>query len=358
MIAAEPTLAAAICDGRVAAAELAEPIAAAVGTGRQVTVVGCGTSEHAAMAVADLLRDALPGPWIAPRQAFEASLDPRGNGLCLAISHEGETPATLAALDAAAKSGADTAIITAAPESRGALLANRRLITPLVDRSWCHTVGYLSPIVAGAAVAAAVSGGALDCGATETHLAEVLDLREEAEKVGRRLWGVDRLVVVGSGLDRISARELALKVEEGVHLPAVGRDLETQLHGHLASADERCGLVVIAVDPSAGDRRLGRTIDLLRAAARLGLRTAAIVDADRDAELSPELTSAGRLVLPAADGRGSGPAQAVPAALRALCGAAVALQLLTVGLAHAAGTNPDLIRREEQAYREAAEIAG
>ncbi len=28
------------------------------------------------------------------------------------------------------------------------------LVTPLVDRSWCHTVGYVSPLLAGAAIAA------------------------------------------------------------------------------------------------------------------------------------------------------------------------------------------------------------
>ena len=42
----------------------------------------------------------------------------------------------------------------------------------------------------------------------------------------------------------------------------------------------------------------------------------------------------------------------------ALISAAVALQLLTLELAHAAGTNPDLIRREQRPYREAAAAAG
>jgi len=41
----------------------------------------------------------------------------------------------------------------------------------------------------------------------------------------------------------------------------------------------------------------------------------------------------------------------------ALAGGAIALQLLTVGLVHQAGTNPDRIRREEDTYREAADIA-
>jgi hypothetical protein len=40
-----------------------------------------------------------------------------------------------------------------------------------------------------------------------------------------------------------------------------------------------------------------------------------------------------------------------------LLAGAVALQLLTLELVHLAGTNPDLIRREEEAYKAAAAAA-
>jgi hypothetical protein len=42
--------------------------------------------------------------------------------------------------------------------------------------------------------------------------------------------------------------------------------------------------------------------------------------------------------------------------LSSLLQSAVAVQLMTLGLVELAGTNPDLIRREERAYREAALI--
>ena len=42
----------------------------------------------------------------------------------------------------------------------------------------------------------------------------------------------------------------------------------------------------------------------------------------------------------------------------ALVEGAIALQLFTLELTHALGTNPDLIRREEARYREAADAAG
>ena len=40
-----------------------------------------------------------------------------------------------------------------------------------------------------------------------------------------------------------------------------------------------------------------------------------------------------------------------------LLAGAIALQLLTLELCHALGTNPDLIRREEEAYKAAAAAA-
>jgi hypothetical protein len=48
----------------------------------------------------------------------------------------------------------------------------------------------------------------------------------------------------------------------------------------------------------------------------------------------------------------------LPPVAGALLTGALAAQLLTLELVHAAGTNPDLIRREEPLYRAAAEAAG
>ena len=38
---------------------------------------------------------------------------------------------------------------------------------------------------------------------------------------------MDRVIIVAGGADRVAARELVLKIEEGTHLPAAMRDLET-----------------------------------------------------------------------------------------------------------------------------------
>lgn len=174
--------------------------------------------------------------------------------------------------------------------------------------------------------------------------------RPQAEAVAQSLLGVERLLVVGGGVDAIAARELVLKVEEGLHLPAAFRDLETLLHGHFPATDERTGLVLVVAYRRGHAERTQRAVGLLRGARRLGIRTAAIVTPDASGAFASELTSAGRIELPHHQ-------HELPAALESLLSTALALQHLTLGLVHAAGTNPDLIRREQDAYREAAALS-
>src|SRR4051794_15302835 len=150
------------------AAALAEAVRLAIAGGAPVVVTGCGTSEHGALAVAELLDEALAAAGLAARgrvevcQSFEASLAPRAGGLCIAVSHGGTSTATNDALRAAQAAGARTALITADAAQEATGLAQDVLVTPLADRSWCHTVGYVSPILAGGAIAAALRGQRLD----------------------------------------------------------------------------------------------------------------------------------------------------------------------------------------------------
>src|SRR3954454_5239204 len=97
MIAAQTALPAAIC-GHPAAAQIAAWVGAAATAGEPVRGVGCGTreqagvggggtSEHAAMAGAPMLGEALPGVEVVrARDAFEASLDPQTGGVIIGVS--------------------------------------------------------------------------------------------------------------------------------------------------------------------------------------------------------------------------------------------------------------------------------
>ena len=350
MVAAEPSLVGPILEATTQADPIARQIVEAAEEKAPVVVTGCGTSETAAMAIADLLTAALrrrgvKQPMVHARQALEASVDPWPGGVCLGISHEGGTHATILALVAARAESATTAAITARAESAVKSVTDQLFVTPLIDRSWCHTVGYLSPILAGAAIANAVDGTTTDPAGLTTELRKVLEMRKDIDAVARSLFGVARLMTVAAGSDRSPARELALKIEEGVWLPARMLELETVVHGHLAAADDRTGMIVIATDER--ERLVTRTRMVVDAARRIGVRVAMIATA------------------PVAEKVGDGAASAVilPEAvtkyglLGRFAGAAIGLQQLTLALSRLAGTNPDLIRRQQEAYREAAAVA-
>ena len=369
MIRAEPAIAARIL-ARMAAAEgssarLAAAVRTVAAAGRPILVVGCGTSEHAALAVAAILRDAqrtagLPsdlgaGGTPVAVQAFEGALEPglAGPGsLVIGVSHEGGTWATNRALAAARDGGATVALITAAAGSPGAELADIVVSTDELDQSWCHTVGYLSPIVAAAAVGAHLTGRSVDVDAATALLgagnAPAADA--DATTMAGALASVDRLIVLGTGADRIAARELTLKVEEGTHLPAAMRDLETYLHGHLAGVDARTGVVLILAEPASRGQRLARALGVLRACRTLDMPAGLIAPQVVASEVDATLTPAGRIVVPEAPG--------LPGPVAALLSTAVPLQLLTERLAIARGVNPDPIRRDDPRYLAAADAAG
>src|SRR4029079_3915218 len=164
------------------------------------------------------------------------------------------------------------------------------------------------------------------------------------------LGGCRTIITVGSGADRAAARELALKIEEAAWIPTTMRDLETFLHGHLPAMDATTGLILILTDRAGRAERTERARQALAAARVVGIRAAAIVAPDVDAAIPRELTPAGRLV--------GDEAPDLPAPVAALVGSATPLQLLTERIARAKGTNPDLIRREDPVYREAAAAAG
>jgi fructoselysine-6-P-deglycase FrlB-like protein len=358
MIAAEPGLARRII-ARVAgspeATELADAIRTAVGDRSPVVVTGCGTSETAALGIVEILRDALrtagmPDAVVLSEQAFELALDPMARGLVIGVTHEGGTTATNAALGASRAAGARTAVVTVSRGSPAGRVAEIVVETGELDQSWCHSVGYTSPMLAATVIGSILSGRDVDADAVAALLAEGARDEAGAERIAGQLAAGEHLLVVASGADRPAGREFALKVEEASWLPSAYRDLETFLHGHFPATGPASGLVLLLADRAARPERLARARQMLAGARIIGIRSAAILAADLDPELDAELTPAGRLLV--------GEAPNLPGPVAALFGTATALQLLTERLARARGTNPDPIRRDDPVYRSAAEAAG
>jgi fructoselysine-6-P-deglycase FrlB-like protein len=361
MMAAEPAMAARLLTRLRAqsspAAELAERLRRSAGDGRAIRIAGCGTSEHGAMAAGLILKDALLRIGMPARveavQAFEAALAPQDGGLLIGVSHEGGTRATNAALEAARKAGTTTAIVTVSDRSPGAQLADLVVPTDEADQSWCHTVGYLSPILVALAVAGHLTGEHPDPDDIRAALALGLDQDAAAEGIAARLAVTTTILAIASGADRPAARELALKVEEAAWLPTTMRDLETLLHGHLPATSSATGLVLVLADADHLDARAQRAADALAAAEVLGLRTVAILSTDAASLLAESPTSLGGS--PTSLGLLIAHRPKLPGPGAALVGTSTPLQLLTERLARARGTNPDAIRRHDARYLEASE---
>jgi fructoselysine-6-P-deglycase FrlB-like protein len=358
MIAAEPAVARRIVgrlSGDASVARLADVVRATAAAGSPVIVTGCGTSETAGMGIAEILRAALrtsgtPDATVVTEQAFELAQDPPGHGLVIGVSHEGGTSATNAALRASRSAGAQTAVVTVSGRSPAGQVADIVIETGELDQSWCHSIGYVSPMVAGALVGAQLAHSALDGDAVAALLEAGASDPDGATRIAAHFGSAAHLLVIASGADRPAGREMALKVEEASWLPSAYRDLETFLHGHLPATGPDTALVLILADRSGRPERLSRATQALAAAKVIGLRTAAILAEALDPELDPALTPAGRLLVP--------DDEAVPAPVAALMATSTALQLLTERIARARGRNPDLIRREDDTYRKAAEAAG
>jgi glutamine---fructose-6-phosphate transaminase (isomerizing) len=320
MVAAQPAAVRGLLDSPP---EGVAEVAAAIRDGGPVTVVGCGTSEHGAMAIAELLDAALGAEWpprAVARQSLDAAERPQAGGVCIGVSHDGGTRATTLALEAAAAGGATTALVTNRPGGSASGPAQHVIVTPVHDDSWCHTVAYTSAIAVGAVLARELGL----VGADGARAEEVLGAGVARRPAAAALTGAERVVCTGIGLDLITARELALKIAEGARIPTAALQLETLLHGHLAGEDARTAAVLVDTDPAA-DRIERRAAMTAAALGDIGMPVLTLVPAD----------------------------EGLRGLLERLLAGAAALQTLTLALAEARGVNPDLIRREEEPYRRA-----
>jgi glutamine---fructose-6-phosphate transaminase (isomerizing) len=352
MVEAQPAMAAGILEQRSIADEIAREVQSALAAGAPIAVTGCGTSEHGAQGLAELLDEAIvarggPSGRIEMRQAFDAGLLVRPGGLLITVSSGGHSKASSSAMAAARGAGARNVLITEFRASPCRDLADVVMTTEPIDASYCHSVGYTAPMIAGASIAAAHAGWELDAGAVAAHLTDLLGVRGAVRAAAERFRRAERVLTAGSGADRGAARELALKLAEGAWIPSAMLDLENVMHGHLVAHDDRSTLVLVATDGTSAGSRAERAAQILRATRHIGLETVAIVD---------------ERMLPAIGADTAGATVAVPCApelpgsLGALLASAVALQLLTLEVAVVRGTNPDTLRREQPPYFEAVAI--
>lgn len=195
--------------------------------GARVVHTGCGTSFHAAQTGGVAV------------QALEAVLSTPDADFLVAVSHEGTTNVVLEAVRAFP---GETWLVTGRPSSPLAEAADEVVVvTPEIERSWCHTVSYTCAV----AGIDALHGG--DISWLPAAVDEALALAVEPGLP-------DRVLVTGAGRDWATAQEAVLKLREGAGVAAEAFETEQLLHGYLAAVVPGTRAFVLEGEGRAADR--------------------------------------------------------------------------------------------------------
>jgi glucosamine--fructose-6-phosphate aminotransferase (isomerizing) len=188
---------------------------------------GCGTSFHAAQTGGIAV------------QALEAVLSTPDADVLVAVSHEGTTEVVLEAVRAFP---GETWLITGRSSSPLADAVDEVVVvTPEIERSWCHTASYTC----------AVAGIDALHGADISWLPAAV---EEALQSPVAPGLPDRVLVTGAGRDWATAQEAVLKLREGAGVAAEAFETEQLLHGYLAAVEPGTRAFVLEGEGRAAER--------------------------------------------------------------------------------------------------------
>jgi glucosamine--fructose-6-phosphate aminotransferase (isomerizing) len=204
--------------------------------GREVLVVGTGTSWHAANQGARLLR--MAGVPATAAQSSEVALEdpgPAPGSVLVALTHTGRRKRfTAAAIDRAREQGAEVVQIS------GQGVEDADLVTVAQERSAAYTASHLGALLRLAQLARALGAdlGALDRvpDAVDRALSAPLGLGAPPERL---------MELTGGGINAWTAAEGALKIREAAYVASEGLPVEQFLHGPAVALGPADRLVVL-----------------------------------------------------------------------------------------------------------------
>lgn len=318
----------------------------AIGNARRVIFTGCGTSFNAAELgcwfFRTLSRGAIDVQTIGALDVAAYEVGIGSDDVVVGVTHSAETVMTLRALERARERGARTVAITGFPTRLDGVSLDYVVPTGFPEeRSWAHTASYVAALGTLTAMAASLAhpDERLDLAPLPEVVLEALDLEEMMHRLAGSMLVVERyrepprIAIVGPGPNAVTAREGVLKLLETSYTMAESFDLEYMLHGPLAAVTAETLVIVLAPDGAS----TVRAADLVRALRKLDVVPVVLVGIDTAAEFE----DAHRMVLPD-----------LPEVLSPIP-YVVPLQLFSYFLSVGKGLNPDLLRRDDEHYREA-----
>lgn len=329
-----------------AEAETIATLAQTVRGSRSVTIVGIGSSLHAAQIGTALWREVLPHIPVRAIHSFDfvtdsflrGELTPRD--CVIALSHRGTKNYTLQALAIARESKASTCIVTGAERETAARHADMHLSTVPQERSSAHTVSLVGSIATLTALIEKLAGIS-DRRVSDT-MQQVLEgaTAQEAiiQQLAARVTSTTRHIwIVGAGADVIVAHETALKIKETSYIPAEGMSVEEMLHGPFQCVEPE-DLFLLLDTQGTGSERIATLQEM---AHTIGAAVISVSNQQASAEGALEAT----ITIPSCKTRTLG-----------AVGALVALQLFTYFVAISRGTNPDNFRLDDPRFKTASSL--
>ena len=297
---------------------------------RPVIFTGIGTSLHACMIAAQWTTELSAGalrPTVVNAHDLALSAPIRAGDQVVVVSHRGNKRFPNEVLAKAQKVGATTIAISG--EETNQIAADVVLRTCPGERSGTHTVSYVTALAALGRLVAALIGPDAEIltSALESVPAAITDTLAFPAPIQQAevLSGHEPILVVGAGLDAVTAYEAALKIKEGTYQWAEGMSIEQALHGPPGAF--RIGMGAITITPMEEDG--GRTQTLRTVLKDLGVTTLTCGVQDEDLRFA-----------------------SVPRLVRPLV-AIVPLQRVVAEMARIRKTNPDAIHRDVEPWNTA-----
>ncbi len=235
----------------------------------KLTLVGCGTSFHAALVAKYWFERIARIPTevdIASEFRYRGADMPQG-GLALFISQSGETADTLAAMAFARKQGQHVLSVVNVQESSMARQADAVLLTragPEIGVASTKAFTTQLTVLACLVIAFAAKRGTIDrdeerrlCRAlTEvpSRANEVLNHDQRIAEIARTVTDARDVLYLGRGTGYPIALEGALKLKEISYIHAEGYAAGEMKHGPIALIDENMPIIVIAPSDTLFDK--------------------------------------------------------------------------------------------------------
>jgi glucosamine--fructose-6-phosphate aminotransferase (isomerizing) len=257
---------------------------------------GCGTAFFSSIMGSNIL-SLMDGDNLHSECVQALELDSYGrsvkNSVTFGVSHSGITKTTLDALHRMKSKGSYTVGITHFDQSPISREVDETLVVGNgPDKSRCHTKCYPASAIPLTMMGIELLDArhAAQNERLQTIRSELTEIPELAKKVLASTESIMKELAEGSGGKRTfyfagtgpsyaNALEAALKILETSYVPAQGFETEQLLHGPWVSIDSESVVFVMATE----QRTYGRSMDLVRAATRLGANVVALVhEGDRE----------------------------------------------------------------------------